>query len=66
MVSHPALFIVLAWGCGLLVGLVAGINAGKRAGVQGMDDRLVRDREYRQHVLERLARLEGARLEVSE
>jgi hypothetical protein len=61
-----ALVVLGAWAAGLVVGAYAAYGLGKRAGVLAMDARLEDDQPYRQLVLGRLARLEGATVEVRE
>jgi len=56
---------VLAASAGaLVVGLAAGYALGRRAGRVLMDRQLAEDPAYRQVVLARLARLEGAKVEL--
>lgn len=51
-----------AWVIGTWIGFVLGVRTGRRA----IDRRLAGDSVYRQQVLERLAELHGAKLEIRE
>lgn len=57
--------VLAAAGGALVIGLVVGFALGCRAGRVRMDRRLVEDGGYRQVVLARLARLEGAKVELN-
>lgn len=60
------LLVLGGWAAGLIVGAYVAFGLGKRAGVLSVDARLEEDQPYRQLVLERLAKLEGAKVELHE
>lgn len=57
--------VLAAAGAALIVGLAMGYGLGRRAGRVLMDRRLAEDPSYRQVVLARLARMEGAKVELN-